>query len=106
MTLAFNEIADADGTSHAISALPLTLQADSETGEDVAKIAAGGVAGAVIGGLAGGKKGAAIGSAVGVGAGTIVMLATKGDDIELSPGQRVNVQMTGPTSITVVVSKH
>ena len=105
MTLAFQEIVDAQGGSHSISAQPLTLQAASATGGDVEKIAAGGIAGAIIGGITGGAKGAAIGTAVGAGAGTIVVLATKGDDIELGAGQRLNVQMIAPTSITLAAAK-
>lgn len=104
MTLAFQELVDPQGGSHAISAEPLILQADSEKKGDVEKIAAGGIAGAIIGGITGGKKGAAIGTAVGAGAGTIVVLATKGDDIELAPGQKLNVQTTTPTSIVIARS--
>ena len=89
---------------HAISAEPLILQADSEKKGDIEKITAGGVAGAIIGAITGGKKGAVIGTAVGAGAGTIVVLATKGDDIELSPGQRLNVQTTTPTNIALALN--
>jgi len=81
MTLAYQTIVDSRGTTHAISALPLTLQAASATHGDVEKIAAGGVLGAIIGGIAGGGKGAAIGAGAGAGAGTVLMLATKGDDV-------------------------
>jgi hypothetical protein len=101
MTLAFLDIVDSRGRVHAISAEPLILQAASEKKGDVEKIAGGGIAGAIIGAITGGKKGALIGTAVGAGAGTIVVLATKGDDIELSPGQRINVQTLTPTSIVL-----
>lgn len=101
MTLGFHEIVDSAGTAHAISARSLTIQAASETHDDVEKIAAGGVAGAIIGGLAGGGKGAAIGAGAGAGAGTILMLATQGDEVELEAGQRLNVEMTSPASIQV-----
>jgi len=46
------------------------------------------IIGAVIGGVTGGAKDAAIGSAVGAGAGTVLVLATKGDEIELDPGRK------------------
>ena len=62
MTLAYQQIVDTDGKTHAISAQPLTIQAASKTHGDVEKIAAGGVLGALIGGIAGGGKGAAIGA--------------------------------------------
>lgn len=102
MTLDFQTIVDPTGKTHSITAVPLTLQAASATHDDVEKIAAGSVLGAVIGGIAGGKKGAAIGAGAGAGAGIVLMLATKGDEIELEPGQKVNVQMTSATSIPVL----
>lgn len=105
MTLAYHGIVDSEGKTHTISALPLTLQAASATRGDVEKIAAGGVLGAIIGGIAGGGKGAAIGAGAGAGAGTILMLATKGDEVELEAGQRLNVQMTSPTSLHVLAQR-
>jgi hypothetical protein len=99
MTLTYESIVDSQGKTHAISAQSLTLRAASSTSGDVEKIAAGTVLGAIIGGVAGGGKGAAIGAGAGAGAGTILMLATKGDDLELDPGQKLSVTMTGPTSI-------
>ena len=105
MTLAYESIVDSQGKTHAISAQPLTLQAVSETRGDVEKIAAGGVLGGIIGALAGGKKGAVIGAGAGAGAGTVLMLATKGDEVELETGQRLNVQMTSSTSIQVLAQR-
>jgi hypothetical protein len=105
MTLAYQGIVDSEGKTHSISALPLTLQADSATRGDVEKIAAGGVLGAIIGGITGGGKGAAIGAGAGAGAGTVLMLATKGDEVELEAGQRLNVQMTASTSMQVLAQK-
>ena len=105
MTLAYEAIVDSQGKTHAISAQPLTLQAASATHGDVEKIAAGGVLGAIIGGIAKGGKGAAIGAGAGAGAGTILMLATKGDEVELEAGQRLNVQMTSSTSIQVLAQR-
>jgi outer membrane lipoprotein SlyB len=105
MTLGFDEITDSAGKTHAISAQPLTMQAASKTQGDVEKIAAGGVIGAVIGGLTGGGKGAAIGAGAGAGAGTVLMLATKGDDVQLNPGQRLNVQIRTPLSIQTVAQR-
>lgn len=101
MTLSYQSITDSKGESYAISATPLTLQAASNTHGDIEKIAAGTVLGAIVGGIADGGKGAAIGAGAGAGAGTIVMLATKGADLELSPGQRLAVHMTGATSVQV-----
>lgn len=105
MTLAYDTIVDSQGKTHTISAQPLTLQAASATHGDVEKIAAGGVLGAIIGGIAKGGKGAAIGAGAGAGAGTILMLATKGDEVELEAGQRLNVHMTSSMSIQVLAQK-
>ncbi len=105
MTLKYESIVDSQGKTRTISALPLTLQAASATGGDVEKIAAGGVLGAVIGGIAGGGKGAAIGAGAGAGAGTILMLATKGDDLELNPGQKLAVHLTGPASVQALAQR-
>lgn len=101
MTLAFDSLTAADGRVHAMNAVPLILQAESGTGTDIERIAAGGVIGAVVGGIAGGGKGAAIGAGVGVGAGVIVMLATQGDELVLESGQKVAVTFTSPLSIQV-----
>jgi hypothetical protein len=103
MTLVFQQVVDYAGKTHSISAVPLTIQAASETRDDVLKIAAGGAVGAVIGAISGKKNGAVIGAAIGAGAGTILVLATKGEDVELPQGQQVNVQLTGPMSFVVAV---
>lgn len=105
MTLDFERIDDTRSNDHAITAQPLTLQADSNTGSDVEKIAAGGILGAIVGGIAGGKKGALIGAGAGAGAGTIIMLATQGDEIELESGQQLNVYFTSPASIVLVAQR-
>ncbi len=102
MTLAYESIFDAEGKSHSLSAQPLTLQAASDTHSDVEKIAAGGVLGAIVGGIAGGGKGAAIGAGAGAGAGTILMLATKGEDVELEAGQKLSILTTSSTSVDVL----
>ena len=105
MTLVFQEIVDSAGETQAMSALPLTIKAASETSNDVLKIAAGGAAGAIIGAISGKKNGAVIGAAAGAGAGTILVLATKGDDVELASGVKLNVQMTSPMSVVVAARK-
>jgi hypothetical protein len=105
MTLVFQEIVDSEGKTQAMSALPLTIQAASETGDDVLKIGAGSAAGAIIGAITGKKNGAVIGAAAGAVAGTILVLATKGEDVELHSGVKLNVQMTGPMSIVVAARK-
>ena len=101
MTLVFHEITDARGKAHTMSALPLTIKAASETHNDVLKIAGGSAAGAVLGAISGKKNGAVIGAAAGAGAGTVLVLATKGDDVELDQGLKLYVEMTSPMTFVV-----
>ena len=105
MTLAYERMVDSEGKTHAITALPLTLQAASNTRGDIEKVAAGAVLGAIIGGIADGGKGAAIGAGAGATAGTILVLATQGDEVELEVGQRLNIQMTSSTSVVVLAQR-
>ncbi len=94
MTLNFNAIKTPDGKDYSIATQPITLKAESGTEGDVEKIAAGALAGAIIGGLAKGGKGAAVGAIVGAGAGGVIVIATKGDNIELEKGQKFLIQLT------------
>ena len=61
-------------------------------------IAAG--VGTAIGAIAGGGSGAAKGAAIGGGAGTGVVLATKGDEVELGPEARIKFTLEKPVEIT------
>jgi hypothetical protein len=76
-------------------------QAAATKGEDATKVGIGAGAGAVVGGILGGKKGAATGAAVGGGAGTGVVLATKGQEVELGPGADATTQLSGPVTVRV-----
>jgi hypothetical protein len=98
-------------TSVAVPGRPDDLAIDasySETaaatkGEDATKIGIGAGAGAVIGGLLGGRSGAAKGAAVGGGAGTAVVLATTGDEVERGAGARLTVTLTRSTDVRVPI---
>jgi hypothetical protein len=89
MTLAFQEIADVEGKRNPISALPLTLQADSER-RDVG-------IGDTIGGRLDTDKGA--------GPGAVVILATHGGYIELDSGRKLNIQLTGPARLMLAAEE-
>ena len=80
---------------------PLSRLAEATKGEDAAKIGIGAGAGAVIGGILGGKKGAGQGAVVGGGAGTGVVLATKGREVRLGPGADVTTRLTAPLTVRV-----
>jgi len=72
---------------------------------DATKIGVGAGAGAAIGAILGGKKGAAEGAAVGGGAGTAVVLASKGDEVRLAAGADVTTRLTAPLIVRVRVTK-
>ena len=91
-------------TQYDLQSAPLSHQAPATKGEDAAKIGIGAGAGAVIGGILGGKDGAAKGAVVGGGAGTGVVLATKGREVRLGPGADVTTQLEAPLTIRVSIS--
>ena len=63
--------------------------------DDAVKIGAPAAGGAIIGAIAGGKKGALIGTAVGGGAGTAVVLSTRGKEVQLAKGAPLTLQALG-----------
>lgn len=74
------------GAREALRTEPVTFEAKSTKGQDAAKIGVGAGIGAAIGAIAGGGSGAAKGAAIGGGAGTGLVLATKGEEVELEAG--------------------
>ena len=68
---------------------------------DALEIAGPAAGGAIIGALAGGKKGALIGSAVGGGAGTAVVLSTRGKEVHLAKGVPLRLRLTAPLTVRV-----
>ena len=87
------------GSRYALSTAPFLRLASATKGEDATKIGIGAGAGAIIGGILGGKEGAAQGAVVGGGAGTGVVLATKGQEVRLATGADVSTQLTAPLTI-------
>jgi hypothetical protein len=83
---------------------PVSHVAEATKGEDATKIGIGAGAGAVIGGILGGKEGAAKGAVVGGGAGTGVVLATKGNEVRLGSGASATTELTAPLTVRVRVS--
>jgi hypothetical protein len=57
--------------------------------------------GAAVGGIVGGKKGAGIGALAGGGAGTAVVLTTRGKDVRVGRGALLSVRLTAPLTVTV-----
>jgi hypothetical protein len=78
-----------------VAVAPATKKKDALT---IGVPAAGG---AVVGALIDGKKGAAIGSAVGGGAGTAVVLTTRGKDVRIGRGATLAVRLAAPLTISI-----
>ena len=88
-----------DGGREELRTNPLVFEGEATKGEDATKIGAGAVGGAIIGGIIGGGDGAAKGAAIGGAAGTGVVLATKGRDVELTAG--TDIAATTASAFTV-----
>ena len=57
--------------------------------------------GAIIGALTGGKNGALIGTAAGGGAGTAVVLSTRGKEVHLPEGAALRLRLTAPVTVRI-----
>jgi len=77
--------------------------AEPTKGADATKIGIGAGAGAAIGGLLGGKGGAAKGAAIGGGAGTAVVLGTKGKEVDHPAGARLTVRLRKELDVRVPI---
>ena len=100
LTIRFTDLQLPDGRSYAISAVPLRLKGKGDAKESAIEIGGGAVAGGILGGILGGKDDIAKGAAAGAIVGTGVAVATKGDQIVLSPGQRIQVTLAAPVRVT------
>lgn len=100
----FNQIdLPGEGNRVAISTGTVSRLAPATKKQDAAKIGGGAAGGAVIGGILGGGDGAVKGAAIGGGAGTAVVLSTRGKDVRLGAGTPVSVKLTAPLTVRVVI---
>ena len=88
-----------DGKTTPITTSNWAMEAKSTKKKDAAKIGVAAGIGTAIGAIAGGGSGAAKGAAIGGGAGTGVVLATKGDEVELGPEARLKFTLEKPFEI-------
>lgn len=92
-----------DDTPTTIGTAAIAREAEGTKKEDAGKIGLGAGAGAAIGAITGGKKGAVVGTVVGGGAGTGVVLATRGDEVALAAGTTLSTRLTRPLVVRVPV---
>ena len=90
---------DTPGGRKKIRTSYVAQEAESGKKKDAAVIGGATGVGAIVGGIIGGKKGAAIGAGVGGAGGTGVVLGTKGEEVRLSVGAKVNVRLDDPIVI-------
>ena len=89
-----------DGKTTPITTKNWAAEAKGTVKKDAAKIGIAAGVGTAIGAIAGGGSGAAKGAAIGGGAGTGVVLATKGDEVELGPETTMTFTLEKPVEVT------
>lgn len=100
LTLRFNRL-EIEGREYPIVAEAFRLRGKNDALESAAEIGGGAIVGGVVGAVAGSAaKGAIIGGVLGTG----VAVATKGDQLVLSAGQKLRMRLAEP--VTVQVPKH
>jgi hypothetical protein len=102
LVLQFTE-ATVRGVRERIRTNPITFEAEATKGQDATKVGVGAGIGAIIGGIAGGGSGAAKGAAIGGAAGTGVVLATRGKEVELASGADLPATVSSAATIEVPV---
>jgi len=88
-----------NGERSPLATRPITVEGESSTKSDAAKIGIGAGAGAVVGGILGGGSGAATGAAIGGGAGTAAVLATRGKDVVLASGTALSTALSAAKTV-------
>ena len=101
IAMRFTKLDTPGAGSTAISTATVSRMAPATKQKDALEILAPAAAGAVIGRIAGGKSGAAKGAVIGGGAGTGVVLATRGQDVRLGKGASLAVRLTAPVTFHV-----
>jgi hypothetical protein len=90
-----------DDQRYTIHTTAIGRTAASTRQDDALKIGAPAAGGAIIGALFGGKKGALIGGAAAGGAGTAVVLSTRGKEVSLRKGAALALRLSQPVTVRV-----
>jgi predicted small secreted protein len=102
IAIRFDSVKPKDGESaYKIRTGIVTRRAQTTHKQDALKIGGPALGGAILGGLFGGKKGALIGTTVGGGAGTAVVLSTRGKEVRLARGARLVIRLIDPLTVHV-----
>ena len=102
LAFVFNQ-ARINGERENLKTNPLTFEAPATKTKDAEKVGIGAGAGAILGGILGGKKGAGKGAILGGGAGTGVVLATRGEEVTVNEGTNVTATLAQPLTIRIPV---
>jgi hypothetical protein len=98
----FNRIEPAhDDRTYAMQTRSWVAVAPATKKKDALTIGIPAAGGALVGALVDGKKGAGIGAAAGGGAGTAVVLTTRGKDVRIGRGAVLSVRLNAPLTIRV-----
>ncbi|HET7219452.1 MAG TPA: hypothetical protein VFJ02_15450 [Vicinamibacterales bacterium] len=98
----FNRIEPAsDDRTYAMQTRSWVAVAPATKKKDALTIGIPAAGGALVGALVDGKKGAGIGAAAGGGAGTAVVLTTRGKDVRIGRGALLNVRLNAPLTVRV-----
>jgi hypothetical protein len=95
------EGARGDAERYRIHTAAVGRRAPATKKKDALEIAAPAAGGAIISALIGGKKGAAIGTVAGGGAGTAVVLSTRGKEVHLGKGTALTLRLSEPVTIRI-----
>ncbi len=100
ITLALTRIQLSDGQRIDLKTDAWERIAESSAKKDAAKVGIGAALGAAIGAIAGGGKGAAVGAASGAGAGTGVVLATRGNAVQIDVETKIPFRLSNALTVT------
>jgi len=92
---------DEAGERYTIQTTGVARTAAATKRKDALEIGGPAAGGALIGALVGGKKGALFGTAIGGGAGTAVVLSTRGKEVRLAKGTSLTLRLERPVTIRV-----
>jgi hypothetical protein len=90
------------GDSYSMRTRPWVAVAPATKKKDALTIGIPAAGGALVGALIDGKKGAGIGAAAGGGAGTAVVLSTRGKDVRIGRGATLAVRLSAPLTVRVL----